>query len=153
MRLRIVVAGAVAVATACTTAFATSPAASSVAPKVSRPASFCGTAQQISGRLADLNASDFNSAEDIKSAYDQGLTLVKQLQVEAPKSLKQAFKRLRSFYERVVNGKLAIDFTDEKSVEKFSREAEKAGKDVTKIGTYIRKKCKISFPAETTPTS
>jgi hypothetical protein len=114
--------------------------------------SFCATAQSLQGEIQDLRNVDLAtvSVSDFKSTYRRFADLVKQLQKEAPQSLKNAFKRLRSFYDKVVNGKIKLDITSEKSVRNFAREVDKAGKDVAKLFTYLEDTCGITLETPTT---
>ena len=76
--------------------------------------------------------------------YRRDVSLIKQLQKEAPKELKNAFKRLRAFYQRVVDGKLKFD--DSCRIRR-SREQETTSR---RSFTYLEDECGITFETPTT---
>ena len=117
--------------------------------------SFCETARELQGEIESLDDIDLEtvSISDVRTTYREYVDLIKQLQKKAPKTLKNAFKRLRAFYNRVADGKLDLDITSEKSLRRFAREVERAGKDVSKIFTYLEDECGISFEDSTTTTT
>jgi hypothetical protein len=113
---------------------------------------FCATAQQLQGEIQSLDDIDLEtvSISDVRSTYRTFVDLIKQLQKEAPKELKNAFKRLRAFYDKVADGKLKLDITSARSVRRFAREVERAGKDVERLFTYLEDECGITFETPTT---
>ena len=117
-----------------------------------RSSSFCATAQRLQGEIQDLGNVDIAtvSFSDVKSTYRRFADLIKQLQKEAPRMLKNAFKRLRNFYNKVANGNIKLDVTSAESVRRFARDIERAGKDVSRLFTYLEDKCGVSFETPTT---
>ena len=113
---------------------------------------FCATAQSLQGEIQDLGNIDLAtvSVSDVKSTYRRFANLIKQLQKEAPRTLKNAFKRLRNFYDRVANGNIKLDVTSAESVRRFARDIERAGKDVSRLFTYLEDKCGVTFETPTT---
>lgn len=113
---------------------------------------FCSAATGLEAEIESLDDIDLEnvSISDVRTTYRQYVDLIKQLQKEAPKELKTAFKRLRAFYDKVADGKLKLDVTSERSVEKFAKEVDKAGKNVSKVFTYLEDECGITFESETT---
>jgi hypothetical protein len=111
---------------------------------------FCSAATGLETEIESLDDIDLEtvSISDVRTTYRQYVDLIKQLQKEAPKELKNAFKRLRAFYNRIAEGK--IDVTSERSLKRFFRDVEKAGKDVSKVFTYLEDECGITFESETT---
>jgi hypothetical protein len=151
-RFRILVAGALVTAVPLVTnqiAFASPTRAAS-----GSSSSFCATAQQLQGDIQDLGNLDLEklSVSSVKSTYRRDLKLVKQLQKQAPNELKAAFKRLRALYQRVVDGKVKLDVTSSRSVEKFSKALAKAGDDLSRIFSYLEDQCGITFESPTTTT-
>jgi len=151
-RFRIVVAGALVAAVPLVTnqiALAGPARASS-----GSPSSFCATAQQLQNEIQDLGNLDLGklSVSSVKSTYRRDVHLVKQLQKEAPKELKDAFKRLRVLYQRVVDGKLKLDITSERSIKRFSKAISKAGDHLSTIFSYLEDQCGITFESPTTTT-
>jgi predicted nucleic acid-binding Zn-ribbon protein len=116
--------------------------------------SFCATAQELQGEIESLDDIDLEtvSISDVRTTYREYVDLIKQLQKQAPKALKNAFKRLRAFYDKVADGKLKLDITSARSVRRFARDVERAGKDVSKIFTYLEDECDISFEDSTATT-
>jgi hypothetical protein len=116
--------------------------------------SFCATAQELQGEIESLDDIDLEtvSISDVRTTYRDYVDLIKQLQKQAPRALKNAFKRLRAFYDRVADGKLNLDITSARSVRRFARDVERAGKDVSKIFTYLEDECDISFEDSTATT-
>jgi hypothetical protein len=116
--------------------------------------SFCATAQELQGEIESLDDIDLEtvSISDVRTTYREYVDLIKQLQKQAPRTLKNAFKRLRAFYDRVADGKLNLDITSARSVRRFARDVERAGKDVSKIFTYLEDECDISFEDSTATT-
>jgi exo-beta-1,3-glucanase (GH17 family) len=114
--------------------------------------SFCETAQSLQGEIQSLDEIDLEtvSIADFRSTYRRFADLIKQLQKEAPKELKNAFKRLRRFYDKVANGKIKLDVTSAESIRKFARDVDKAGKDVSRIYNYLEDNCGITFETPTT---
>jgi hypothetical protein len=149
-RFRIVVAGALVSAMTLVT-YQVASADSTRTPAQS-PSSFCATAQSLQGEIQNLDEIDLEtvSISDFRSTYRRFADLIKQLQKEAPKELKNAFKRLRTFYDKVANGKIELDITSANSIRKFAKDVEKAGKDVSKVFTYLEDNCGITFETPTT---
>jgi hypothetical protein len=116
--------------------------------------SFCATAQSLQGEIQSLDDIDLEtvSISDFRSTYRRFAELIKQLQKEAPPELKNAFKRLRKFYDKVANGKINLDVTSVKSLRKFANDVDKAGKDVSKLVTYLEDRCGVTFESPTTTT-
>ena len=114
--------------------------------------SFCSTAQSLQSEIQDLGNVDLAtvSVSDVKSTYRRFADLIKQLQKEAPKTLKNAFKRLRNFYDKVANGNIKLDVTSATSVGRFAKDVERAGKDVSRLFTYLEDRCGVTFEAPTT---
>src|SRR5260370_31714671 len=85
--------------------------------------SFCATAQSLQGEIQDLGNVDLAtvSVSDVKSTYRRFADLIKQLQKEAPKTLKNAFKRLPNFYRKVANGNIKLDVTRATAIGGFAR--------------------------------
>jgi hypothetical protein len=121
---------------------------------VTQSSSFCATAHSLQGEIQDLGNVDLTtvSVSDVKSTYRRFADLIKQLQKEAPKSLKNAFKRLRNFYDKVASGNIKLDVTSATSVRRFARDVERAGKDVSRLFTYLEDKCGVTFESPTTTT-
>ena len=113
---------------------------------------FCATAQTLQGEIKDLGNVDLAtvSVSDVKSTYRRFADLIKQLQKEAPRTLKNAFKRLHNFYDKVANGNIKLDVTSVESVRRFARDIERAGKDVSRLFTYLEDKCGVTFETPTT---
>lgn len=150
-RFRIVVAGAL-VSSMTLVTYQVASASSTRTPAQSS-SSFCATAQSLQGEIQSLDEIDLEtvSISDFRSTYRRFADLIKQLQKEAPKELKNAFKRLRAFYDKVVEGKIKLDITSAKSVRKFAKDIERAGKDVSKLFTYLEDECGVTFePPPTT---
>jgi exo-beta-1,3-glucanase (GH17 family) len=147
-RFRIVVATALVSAMT----LATYQVAAAGSGGTSGQSEFCATAQQLKGEIQSLDDIDLEtvSIADVKSTYRTYVDLIKQLQKETPKALKNAFKRLRTFYNRVAEGELNIDVTSERSLRRFARDVDRAGKDVERIFTYLEDKCGITFSTDTT---
>jgi hypothetical protein len=116
--------------------------------------SFCATAQSLQGEIQTLDEIDLEtvSISDFRSTYRRFADLIKQLQKEAPKELKNAFKRLRAFYDKVAGGKIKLDITSATSVRRFARDVERAGKDVSKVFTYLEDNCGVTFESPTSTT-
>jgi hypothetical protein len=119
---------------------------------VTQPSQFCATAQSLQGEIQDLGNVDLAtvSVSDVKSTYRRFADLIKQLQKEAPKTLKNAFKRLRNFYGKVANGNIKLDLTSATSIARFARDVERVGKDVSRLFTYLEDKCGVTFESPTT---
>lgn len=117
-----------------------------------QPSSFCATAQRLQGEIQDLGNVDLAtvSFSDVKSTYRRFADLIKQLQKEAPRALKNSFKRLRNFYDKVASGNIELDVTSAESVRRFARDIERAGKDVSRLFTYLEDKCGVTFETPTT---
>jgi len=149
-RFRILVAGALVSAMTVVT-YQVASAGSTGTPKQSS-SSFCATAQGLQGEIQGLDEIDLEtvSISDFRSTYRRFADLIKQLQKESPKELKNAFKRLRAFYDKVSSGKINLDVTSVKSLRKFANDIDKAGKDVSKVVTYLEDKCGITFESPTT---
>jgi len=148
--IRTVVAGAlVSALTLGTYQFAS---AGSIGTATQSSSSFCATAQRLQGEIQDLGNVDLAtvSVSDVKSTYRRFADLIKQLQKEAPRMLKNAFKRLRNFYDKVANGNIKLDVTSAESVRRFARDIERAGKDVSRLFTYLEDKCGVTFETPTT---
>jgi len=109
-------------------------------------------AQSLQGEIQDPGNVDLVtvSVSDVKSTYRRFADLIKQLQKEAPRTLKNAFKRLRNFYDKVANGNVKLDVTSAESVRRFARDIERAGKDVSRLFTYLEDKCGVTFETPTT---
>jgi hypothetical protein len=122
--------------------------------KATQSSSFCATAKSLQGEIQDLGSVDLTtvSVSDVKSTYRRFADLIKQLQKEAPKTLKNAFKRLRNFYEKVENGNIKLDVTNATSVRRFARDVARAGKDVSRLFTYLEDQCGVTFESPTTAT-
>jgi hypothetical protein len=148
-RLRIVIAGALVSALPLVTY---QVAAASSSGTAGQSSDFCGAAQELQGEIQSLDDIDLEtvSISDVRTTYRTYVDLVKQLQKETPKELKNTFKRLRAFYDKVADGKLKLDITSEKSIRRFARDVEKAGNDVERLFTYLEDECGISFTTETT---
>ena len=119
---------------------------------VTQSSSFCATAQSLQGEIQDLGNVDLTtvSVSDAKSTYRRFADLIKQLQKEAPKTLKNAFKRLRNFYDKVANGNIKLDVTSATSLRRFARDVARAGKDVSRLFTYLEDRCGVTFESPTT---
>jgi hypothetical protein len=141
-RFRIVVAAAV-VASMMLVTYQVA-AAGTTARSAQSSSAFCTTAQQLQSEIQSLGDIDLESlsVRGIKAMYRRDVSLIKQLQKEAPKELKDAFKRLRRLYQRVVDGKLKL----EQLPNAFSR----AGDDLSTIVTYLEDECGITFETPTT---
>jgi predicted transcriptional regulator len=122
--------------------------------RATQSSSFCATARSLQGEIQDLRNVDLAtvSVSDFKSTYRRFARLIKQLQKEAPQTLKNAFKRLRNFYDKVANGNVKLDITSATSVRRFARDVERAGKDVSRLVTYLEDRCGVSFESPTTTT-
>jgi hypothetical protein len=90
------------------------------------------------------------SVSDVKSTFRRFGDLIKQLQKEAPRTLKNAFKRLGNLYDKVATGNINLDVTSAESVRRFARDIERAGKDVSRLFTYLEDKCGVTFETPTT---
>lgn len=147
-RFRVAVAGALVAAMP----LVTYQVASARSTGTSGQSEFCSAAQGLESEIQSLDDIDLEtvSVSDIRTTYRQYADLIKQLQKEAPKELKTAFKRLRAFYDKVADGKLKLDVTSERSIERFAKEVDKAGKNVSKVFTYLEDECGITFESETT---
>jgi hypothetical protein len=145
-RFRIALAGLLVAATP----LATYQVASARTSGTSGQSEFCSAAVDLETEIESLDDIDLEtvSISDVRTTYRQYVDLIKQLQKEAPKELKNAFKRLRAFYNRIAEGK--VDVTSERSIRRFVRDIEKAGKDVSKVFTYLEDECGITFESETT---
>ncbi len=119
---------------------------------ITQSSPFCATAQSLQGEIQDLGNVDLAtvSVSDVKSTYRRFADLIKQLQKEAPKTLKNAFKRLRNFYSKVANGNIKLDVTSATSIGRFARDVERVGKDVSRLFTYLEDKCGVTFESPTT---
>ena len=108
--------------------------------------SFCATAQSLQGEIQSLDEIDLESlsVRGIKAMYRRDVSLIKQLQKEAPKELKDEFKRLRRLYQRVVDGKLKF--------EQLPNAISRAGDDLSTIFTYLEDQCGVTFESPTTTT-
>ena len=128
--------------------------ASSTRTPAQSSSSFCATAQSLQGEIQSLDAIDLEtvSISDFRTTYRRFADLIKQLQKEAPKELKSVFKRLRTFYNKVADGKIKLDITSGTSVRRFARDVERAGKDVSKLFTYLEDECGVTFGSPTTTT-
>jgi hypothetical protein len=149
-RFRIALAGLLVAATP----LATYQVASARTSGTSGQSEFCSAAVDLETEIESLDDIDLEtvSISDVRTTYRQYVDLIKQLQKEAPKELKNAFKRLRAFYNKIAEGK--VNVTRERSLRRFIRDIEKAGKDVSKFFTYLEDECGITFESETTtPTS
>jgi hypothetical protein len=122
-------------------------------PAQSSP-SFCATAQSLQSEIQSLDEIDLEtvSISDFRNTYRRFADLIKQLQKESPTELKNAFKRLRSFYDKVANGKIKLDITSGMSIRRFARDVERAGKDVSKVFTYLEDNCGVTFESPTSTT-
>jgi hypothetical protein len=149
-RFRIVVAGALASSMTLVT-YQVASAGPTRTPAQSS-SSFCATAQSLQAEIQSLDEIDLEtvSIADFKSTYRRFADLIKQLQKETPPELKNAFKRLRRFYDKVANGKIKLDVTSAESIRKFARDVDKAGKDVSRIYNYLEDNCGITFETPTT---
>jgi hypothetical protein len=150
-RFRIVVAAALVPSMTLVT-YQIASASPTATPAQSSSSSFCATAQSLQGEIQSLDEIDLEtlSISDFRRTYRRFADLIKQLQKEAPKELKNAFKRLRAFYDRVADGKIELDVTSAKSIRKFAKDVQKAGKDVSKVFTYLEDNCGITFETPTT---
>jgi hypothetical protein len=148
-RIRTVVVGAVVSAMTLGTCQVASASSKVTATQSS---SFCATAQSLQGEIQDLRNVDLETVaiSDFRTTYRRFAHLIKQLQKEAPGTLKNAFKRLRSFYDKVANGNIKLDITSEKSVRRFARDVDRAGKDVSRLFTHLEDKCGVTFESPTT---
>jgi hypothetical protein len=151
-RFRIVVA--VVLVSAMTLVTYQIASASSTRTPAQSSSSFCATAQSLQGEIQTLDDIDLEtvSISDFRSTYRRFADLIKQLQKEAPKELKNAFKRLRAFYDKVAGGKIKLDITSATSVRRFARDVERAGKDVSKVFTYLEDNCGVTFEGPTSTT-
>jgi hypothetical protein len=149
-RFRIVVAGALVSLMTLATYQVASAGSTRTPAQSSSP--FCATAQSLQGEIQSLDEIDLEtvSISDFRSTYRRFADLIKQLQKESPKELKNAFKRLRAFYDKVSNGKINLDVTSVKSLRKFANDVDKAGKDFSNLVTYLEDKCGITFESPTT---
>jgi hypothetical protein len=147
-RLRIAVASALLAAMT----LGTHQIAAARSTGTSGQSEFCATAQQLQSEIQSLDDIDLEtvSISDVRATYRTYVDLIKQLQKETPKELKNAFKRLRAFYDKVADGKLKLDITSERSVRRFARDVERAGNDVERLFTYLEDKCGITFSTDTT---
>jgi len=152
-RFRIVVAVTLVLAMTLVT-YQVASASSTRTPAQSSSSSFCATAQSLQGEIQSLDETDLEtvSISDFRTTYRRFADLIKQLQKEAPKELKSAFKRLRTFYNKVADGKIKLDITSGTSVRRFARDVERAGKDVSKLFTYLEDECGVTFESPTTTT-
>jgi hypothetical protein len=148
-RIRTVVAGALVAAMTLGMYQVASAGSTGTATQSS---SFCATAQSLQGEIQDLGNVDLAtvSVSDVKSTYRRFADLIKQLQKEAPRALKNTFKRLRNFYDKVSSGNIKLDITSAESVRRFARDIERAGKDVSRLFTYLEDKCGVTFETPTT---
>ena len=147
-RFRIAVAGLLVAVTP----LATYQVASARTSGASGQSEFCTAATGLETEIESLDDIDLEtvSVSDIRTTYRQYVDLIKTLQKEAPKELKTAFRRLRAFYDKVAEGKLKLEITSERSVERFGKEVDKAGKNLSKVFTYLEDECGITFESETT---
>jgi hypothetical protein len=141
-RFRIVVAGGLAAAMTLATFQVASADATGASAQSS--SAFCATAQQLQSEIQSLDDIDFESlsVRSIRATYRTYVDLLKQLQKETPKELKDEFKRLRRLYQRVVDGKLTLG--------ELPRAISKAGDDLSTIFTYLEDECGITFETPTT---
>jgi hypothetical protein len=107
-------------------------------------AAFCTTAQRLQSEIQSLGDIDLESlsVRGIKAMYRRDVRLIKQLQKEAPKELKDAFKRLRRLYQRVVDGELKLG--------QLPSAISRAGDDLSTIFSYLEDECGITFETPTT---
>ena len=139
--IRTAVAGALVAATTMGTYQVASAGSTRTATQSS---SFCATAQRLQSDIQSLGDIDLESlsVRGIKAMYRRDVSLIKQLQKEAPKELKDEFKRLRRLYQRVVDGKLKF--------EQLPNAISRAGDDLSTIFTYLEDECGITFETPTT---
>ena len=151
-RFRIVVA--VVLVSAMTLVTYQIASASSTRTPAQSSSSFCATAQSLQSEIQGLDEIDLEtvSISDFRSTYRRFADLIKQLQKEAPQELKNTFKRLRAFYDKVANGKIKLDITSGTSVRRFARDVQRAGKDVSKLFTYLEDNCGVTFESPTSTT-
>jgi hypothetical protein len=151
-RFRIVVA-VVLVAAMTLVTYQVASAGSTRTPAQSS-SSFCATAQSLQSEIQGLDEIDLEtvSISDFRSTYRRFADLIKQLQKEAPPELKNTFKRLRTFYDKVAGGKIKLDITSGTSVRRFARDVQRAGKDVSKLFTYLEDQCGVTFESPTSTT-
>jgi hypothetical protein len=149
-RFRIVVASAVVSAMTLVTYQVAS--ANTTGTSGQSTSEFCGLAQDLQAEIEGLDDIDLEtvSISDVRSTYRTFVDLINQLQKEAPKELKNTFRRLRAFYDKVADGKLKLDITSQRSVRRFARDVERAGKDVERLVTYLEDECGITFETPTT---
>jgi uncharacterized protein YutE (UPF0331/DUF86 family) len=145
-RFRIAVAGLLVAATP----LVTYQVASARTTGTSVQSEFCSAATGLEAEIESLDDIDLEtvSISDVRTTYRQYVDLIKDLQKEVPKELKNALKRLRAFYNKIAEGK--VDVTSERSVRRFLKDVEKAGKDVSRMFTYLEDECGITFESETT---
>ena len=141
-RFRVVVAAALV--SAMTLVTYQVAAASPAGTPTQQPSAFCTTAQSLQSEIQSLGDIDLESltVRGIKAMYRRDVSLIKQLQKEAPKELKDEFKRLRRLYRRVVDGKLKF--------EQLPNAISRAGDDLSTIVTYLEDNCGITFETPTT---
>lgn len=120
--------------------------ASSIGAPAQSSSAFCTTAQRLQREIQSLDDIDLESlsVRGIKAMYRRDVSLIKQLQKEAPKELKDEFKRLRRLYQRVVDGKLKF--------EQLPNAISRAGDDLSTIFKYLEDECGITFETPTTTT-
>src|SRR5437763_1436362 len=70
----------------------------------------------------------------------------------ATATLKNAFKRLRNFYDKVANRNIELEVTSATSVRRFAKDVERAGKDVSRLFTYLEDQCGVTFESPPTTT-
>jgi gas vesicle protein len=141
-RFRIVVAGGIVAAMMLATLQIASAGATGRSTQSS--SAFCATAQQLESEIQSLDDIDLESlsVRSIKATYRTYVDLVKQLQKETPKELKDEFKRLRRLYQRGVDGKLTLG--------EFPKAISRAGDDLSTIFAYLEDECGIAFETPTT---
>ncbi len=141
-RFRTVVAGTLVSAMTLVT-YQVAAAGTTARPAQSTSA-FCTTAQRLQSEIQGLDDIDLESlsVRSIKAMYRRDVSLIKQLQKEAPQELKDAFKRLRRLYQRVVDGKLKLG--------QLPSAISRAADDLSTIFTYLEDECGITFETTTT---
>src|SRR3989440_5814424 len=92
-------------------------------------------AQSLQGEIQDPGNVDLVtvSVSDVKSTYRRFADLVKQLPKEGPQKGKNAFKRLRHFYDKVADGDIQLHGTSQESVTRSARDVGRGGQGVARL--------------------
>ncbi|HUF84337.1 MAG TPA: hypothetical protein VMQ81_07065 [Acidimicrobiia bacterium] len=138
-RLRIVLAGLVAMATA--GAWSGGASADPLAG-----GGFCGTVEDAVAELDDavsLKDIDFTDPEATKKLYRQAADIYKDLAKNAPKKLRSSFKTVSKFLRALSE----IDLTDPEEAGNFPTQTRKMARAFEKVTNYFVDECDIDLSA------